>query len=240
MIHIHETESTNKQLRSLLVDRKPEEGTVVWCDTQTAGRGQQGNSWESEPFKNLTFSFLLYPEFLPITEQFLLSEMVALALVEELEQYAEGFTIKWPNDIYWKEKKIAGILIENDLMKSHIQSTIVGIGLNLNQTKFVSNAPNPVSLSQITGDSYDREPFLKQLMSRIYRLYLHWMSDGFAELSQRYLHHLYRRNGLHTFRDEAGEFQAEIVTVEPTGHLLLRTEEGELRSFAFKEVAYCI
>lgn len=125
-----------------------------------SGRGQRGNSWESEPFKNLTFSLLLRPEHIPANRQFLLSEIVSLATVDVLNRYATGFSIKWPNDIYWHDKKIAGILIENVLSGSTFSRAIIGMGLNINQKNFYSDAPNPVSLYQITGRTYKIEKIL--------------------------------------------------------------------------------
>ncbi|MGL4993754.1 MAG: biotin--[acetyl-CoA-carboxylase] ligase [Bacteroidales bacterium] len=241
MIHIRETDSTNKELEKLLSETRLEEGSVVWCDIQTKGRGQKGNSWESEPYKNLTFSFVLYPEFLQLREHFLLSQLIAVSIVEELEQYSQGFSVKWPNDIYWKEKKIAGILIENDLIDSTIQSSIIGVGLNLNQKEFLSDAPNPISLTLITGNQYDRLEFLKSLMSRIYRHYLTLISEGGSDISAIYMSKLYRGKGFHRYRDMKGvEFNAEIIDVFPSGHISLRESDGRERSFLFKEVEFII
>lgn len=138
---------------------------------QTAGRGQRGNSWESEDGANLLFSFVLYPDFLEARKQFYLSQITALALQEVLSQYTDGIRIKWPNDIYWKDKKICGTLIENDLTGIHISRSISGTGVNLNQERFVSDAPNPVSLFQITGQRYDRKEILHQLMERVAHYY---------------------------------------------------------------------
>ena len=149
--HLAETDSTNTYLQQLDADRHLPEGYIAYTDTQRAGRGQRGNSWESQPGKNLTFSLLLRPEHIPANQQFLLSQAVSLAATDVLNRYASGFSIKWPNDIYWEDKKIAGILIENVLSGSTFARSIVGIGLNINQERFISDAPNPVSLFQITG-----------------------------------------------------------------------------------------
>lgn len=137
-------------------------GAVVYTYCQTAGRGQQGNSWESEPGKNLAFSLLLHrPEIEP-QRQFFISEATAVAIVEVLGQYCEGLRIKWPNDIYHvdaqhPDSKLAGILIEQALDTEGIAYTVIGVGININQTEFRSNAPNPVSLKQITGQDYDTD-----------------------------------------------------------------------------------
>jgi len=124
------------------------EFTTVIAERQTAGKGQRGNSWESEDCRNITFSFVLYPTFIEARRQFILSQIVSLSIKEELDQWTEGISIKWPNDIYWNDKKICGILIENDLSGHHIGRSISGIGVNINQDVFRSNAPNPISLKR--------------------------------------------------------------------------------------------
>lgn len=146
LIHINETNSTNNYLQSLCSEQKVEELTVIVADFQTSGRGQRGNSWESDPGKNLLFSTVIFPEFLEARRQFLISQIISLAIKEELDTYTSDISIKWPNDIYWKEKKICGMLIENDLMGRNINQSIAGIGININQEIFHSSAPNPVSL----------------------------------------------------------------------------------------------
>ena len=128
LIHISETNSTNSYLQTLCAKQQGVAAfTTVVADFQTSGRGQRGNSWESEPKKNLLFSFVLFPDFLEARRQFLISQIVSLAIKEELDSYADDFSIKWPNDIYWKDKKICGMLIENDLMGRNISQSISGI-----------------------------------------------------------------------------------------------------------------
>jgi BirA family transcriptional regulator, biotin operon repressor / biotin---[acetyl-CoA-carboxylase] ligase len=171
LIHINETNSTNNYLQSLCSKQKMEELTVVVADFQTSGRGQRGNSWESDPGKNLLFSTVIFPEFLEARRQFLISQVISLAIKEELDTYTTDISIKWPNDIYWKEKKICGMLIENDLMGRNISQSIAGIGININQEIFHSSAPNPVSLVQITGKEHDLFEILKNIMLRIQSYY---------------------------------------------------------------------
>ena len=151
LLVLMETDSTNRHLTQLCDEQGtdiPEFMTVI-AERQTAGKGQRGNSWESEDCKNITFSFVLYPTFIEARQQFILSQIISLSIKEELDEWAEGISIKWPNDIYWNEKKICGILIENDLLGHHIGRSISGIGVNINQEVFRSDAPNPVSLKQI-------------------------------------------------------------------------------------------
>jgi BirA family biotin operon repressor/biotin-[acetyl-CoA-carboxylase] ligase len=149
-IHLPEVDSTNNYLlRQLAQGVDYPDGTVVYTTVQSCGRGQQGNSWESEPGRNLAFSLLLKPTFLPVTMSFALSELTALAIAETLDEYVPGFLIKWPNDIYHDDRKAVGILIENRLSGRTLSHSIVGVGVNLNQRVFRSDAPNPVSVVQL-------------------------------------------------------------------------------------------
>ena len=212
--------------------------TSVYTDFQTAGRGQRGNSWESEARANLLFSFVLYPDFLEARKQFLLSQITALALQELLSQYTDEIRIKWPNDIYWKDKKICGTLIENDLTGVHISRSISGTGVNLNQESFLSDAPNPVSLFQITGRRYDRKEILCDFMERVAQYYT-LLKDGETELiASRYQAVLYRKEGFHAYKDKDGSFRARICGIEPSGALILEDESGKRREYMFKEVSF--
>lgn len=238
LIHISETNSTNNYLQAYCSKQNAEEFTTVVADFQTSGRGQRGNSWESEPYKNLLFSFVFFPEFLEARRQFLISQIVALAIKEELDTYTTDITIKWPNDIYWKEKKICGMLIENDLMGRNISQSIAGIGININQEAFHSTAPNPISLRQITGKQYDIFEILKNIMLRIQSYYAQLRKDDTASITVQYENSLFRKEGLHRYRDAKGEFLARIVCVEPEGRLILEDEMHIKRGYMFKEVEY--
>lgn len=238
LIHISETNSTNNYLQAHCSQQDVEEFTTVVADFQTSGRGQRGNSWESEPYKNLLFSFVFFPEFLEARRQFLISQIVALAIKEELDTYTTDISIKWPNDIYWKEKKICGMLIENDLMGRNISQSIAGIGININQEAFHSTAPNPVSLRQITGKQYDIFEILKNIMLRIQSYYAQLRKDDTASITVLYENSLFRKEGLHRYRDDKGEFLARIVCVEPEGRLILEDEMHIRRGYMFKEVEY--
>ena len=219
-------------------------GTVIYTPCQTAGRGQKGNSWESEDGKNLTFSLLLKRPPVKAREQFYLSEASALAVVEALTALAgEGFTVKWPNDVYWQDKKICGMLLENSLDGSDIATCIVGIGLNVNQERFVSDAPNPVSLFNITGQEHDLESLLKRVCSRIEQL-VNTLDDATAreQLHRQYMAALYRNNGQqHLWEDAAGHrFMASVAGIAPDGTLTLQHEDGTRHDYLFKEVKHII
>ena len=236
---IEETDSTNKALRERMATGQVEEGSVVVAGFQTAGRGQVGNVWESEAGKNLTFSVVLYPETVPANRQFVLSQLAALSVKEVLDAYTDHITVKWPNDIYWKDKKICGMLIENDLCGKNIYATIIGIGINLNQLEFRSDAPNPVSLAQITGSVYDADDVLDRFLSILYKWYLRLLKGEEDVIRNKYREALYRRDGYFPFSDDDGGFAARIYDIEPTGHLVLQLQDGTLRRYAFKEVRYC-
>lgn len=241
LVHLQETDSTNRYLHELCNRQCVAELTTVAADFQTSGRGQRGNSWESEAGKNLMFSFVLYPTFLQARKQFLLSQIISLAIKEELDTYTSGISIKWPNDIYWQDRKICGMLIENDLTGTHISRSITGAGININQETFHSDAPNPVSLKQITGQSYDCPRILAAVMQRIGKYY-HLLQTGGADaaslIATRYADSLYRKEGFHRFADADGDFLARLLRVEPDGRFVLEDQAGRERSYLFKEVRY--
>ena len=240
LIHISETNSTNNYLQSLCSKQKVEELTVVVADFQTSGRGQRGNSWESDSGKNLLFSIVIFPEFLEARRQFLISQIISLAIKEELDTYTTDISIKWPNDIYWKEKKICGMLIENDLMGRNISQSIAGIGININQETFHSFAPNPVSLRQITGKEFDLFEILKNIVLRIQSYYSLLKKGNTESIVCQYEMSLFRKEGMHRFKDANGEFLARIIRVEPEGRLILEDEMLNKRGYIFKEVEYLL
>lgn len=240
LIHLEETDSTISYLRELCSLQCVPELTTVIADFQTSGRGQRGNSWESEKGKNLLFSFVLYPSFLEARNQFLLSQIVSLSVKETLDRHVEHISIKWPNDIYWKEKKICGMLIENNLTGTHIIQSIAGIGINLNQDVFLSSAPNPVSLKQVTGREYDPANVLARIMERMKEYYLSLQQGETEAIARHYHEALFRNEGMHPFRDSQGEFMARIVGVEPDGPLILQDDSGKIRQYVFKEVQYVL
>ena len=240
---VKETTSTNDYLANLCRESKAKEFYTVMAESQTKGKGQRGNSWESESGKNLTFSTVLYPTALEASKQFILSMLAALSCHEALSNYTDGFSIKWPNDIYWKDKKIGGILIENGLEGKYITQCIIGIGLNINQEAFHSDAPNPVSLKQIIGAEVNLQEVLMKVVHGIiggYRQIEANFNISQLAISAMYRKHLYRRKGLFPYRDAQGDFLAEHQEVEPDGHLILKDEQGALRRYAFKEVTFVL
>ncbi len=240
VIHIKETDSTSNYLQQLGNNNHLEEFTAVIADYQTSGKGQRGNSWESVEGKNLLFSILFYPEFLEIRKQFMLSKVIAISIKESLDYYADDFTIKWPNDIYWKDKKICGTLLESDIQGSKIIKSIAGIGININQDIFTSPAPNPVSLLNITNKQQSIESAFTAVMDKILYNY-QLLQNGEEEfINKRYHQYLYRKNGIHKYKDDKGVFEATIIEVLPEGFLILEDKTGRIRKYAFKEVQYIV
>ncbi len=241
-ILVHRTASTNSYL-SKMVMMLPG-GTVIHTPEQTAGRGQKGNTWESETGKNVIFSMLIKNPSVPVASQFYISEAVSVAIVEVLSQYIDGFSIKWPNDIYHGERKVCGILIEHSIMGASINHSILGVGINVNQVEFKSDAPNPVSLAQLLGHEVDVDGVLHQVCEAIEKrcAFDAYTNDAFDALHNEYLSLLYRKDGeYHRFvLPEGTEFGAKIVEVEPTGMLVLERENGLQENFAFKEVGFVI
>ncbi|PTN10303.1 biotin--[acetyl-CoA-carboxylase] ligase [Mangrovibacterium marinum] len=232
--------STNNYATSQVRENEVEEGTVFLAVNQTSGRGQQSNRWESEDGKNLTFSIVLHPDFLEIKDQFLLSKAVCLGIDAFLRKYVDQVSIKWPNDIYVGNKKICGILIENAIMNGRFSSSVVGIGLNINQATFVSDAPNPVSLFQLTGQTFDLKAVLQELLEQIDRYYCQLIDGNVGEINRLFEAKLFRLNSWHTFRDENHEYRGRIIGVNEIGQLKVEEESGLVNEYHFKEVSYLI
>ncbi|MDU1904534.1 MAG: biotin--[acetyl-CoA-carboxylase] ligase [Dysgonomonas sp.] len=240
-VHIQETDSTSQYIRKLVSERDTKKSFTVYADFQTSGRGQRGNSWESERGKNLLFSTVLFPKSLEASEQFLLSQIISLAIKDVLDKETSDITIKWPNDIYWKNKKITGILIENDIMDGNIYQSILGVGININQEKFESDAPNPISLKQITGKEYDIKDILQRIINCLSSYHnLINSQENITSIRKQYKESLFRKEGKHLFEDKNGQFYARIIDVEPSGLLVLETEKGDINKYAFKEVKYIL
>lgn len=235
--------STNSYLKELNGGDASFNMELATAEFQTAGRGQKGNSWESDEGANLLFSILLHPTYVQASKQFCISQAIALAVVDALKEIvhdpsiAEPFTVKWPNDIYWGSKKIAGILIENELYGSTIKDCIIGVGLNVNQQLFKSDAPNPISLYNILGVEVDREELLNTVIRNFIRNIIMIESKQTAQLHNSYMQTLFRKEGFHKYRDEDGKFMAAIHSVRDDGRLILLDANGKERVYEFKEVA---
>ena len=238
--YLPETDSTIRYMR----EEVPENNyfmTIVRAGFQTAGRGQGTNTWESERDKNILCSIRVHPQGLPANRQFVLLQAVALAIKDTLDRYTDGITIKWPNDIYWNDRKISGTLTECTVSRGLVTGCIIGIGVNINQQVFTGGAPNPISLCTITGRQEDVIGINGEIAQRIGHYLCKYIDKGtYRHIYELYLHSLYRRDGLHPYRDTQGTFRAAIEGIEPDGHLVLRRADGTLSRYAFKEVEFIL
>lgn len=217
------------------------EGDIVHAEEQSAGRGQRGHTWESEKGKNATFSMLFQPQFLAPEKQFLLSEVVALALTDTLAKYGIAAKIKWTNDIYVGDHKIAGILIEHKLVGRVIDRTIAGIGLNINQTDFSADLPNPISMAIVKGQEFNRQEVLQKIADNAMYRYEQLRSGLTEDIQADYHSLLYRRYEPHWYILPDGErMLGTIMGVEPTGALIVDDESGCRRTFLFKEIEFVL
>jgi len=240
IVRIQSTESTNNYANHQIREKAWPEGTVFLTYNQTMGRGQMKNFWESEPDKNLTFSIVLYPEFLEIRHQFMLSKVITLGIYCAIAKYVDHLKIKWPNDIYAGNCKLGGILIENSVMSGLIKTSVAGIGLNVNQTVFRSDAPNPVSIQLLTNQHYNCEEILTDVLSGINYYYNLLKNGEFNKINSEFISVLYRLNEIHLFRTENEDFQGRIIGVNEIGQLQIRKANSELLEFHFKEVEFLI
>jgi BirA family biotin operon repressor/biotin-[acetyl-CoA-carboxylase] ligase len=243
--HLDETDSTNGWLR----EHRTEADRVVWADYQTAGRGCGTNSWESERGQNLLFSVLIHPVEVRASDQFILSMANALALRDTIASYVDDVKIKWPNDIYWKDSKICGTLIETTLKGQYVKDCIIGTGINVNQTLFLSDAPNPVSLRQILGHDTDCREVLQKVLDSFTK-YMEMVGAGpvpahehanWETIRKDYRDHLYRRDETWPYRfADGGVKECRLVNVTDDGHLELVHDNSEVYRLAFKEVQFVL
>ena len=229
-VHLEETTSTNTYIKGLALEA--DEMVVVSTLWQTAGRGQGVNRWESERGKNLLFSLMARPSFVAVQQQFALSMAGALAIKAILDRFTPDIRIKWPNDIYWRDRKISGTLIETSLAHGEISRFVYGIGLNVNQVRFVSDAPNPVSLAQITGKQVALMPLLNSIVEAFLAQWNLLKTGQTHIIAARYNASLYRATGFHRYSDKQGAFDAELVGVETNGIITLRDRQGQLRTYS--------
>ena len=239
IIRLEEADSTNTYLRQH-ASQMEAWMTVVTAEYQTAGRGQGVHTWESNRSENLLFSVLTHPVMVPVRSQFLLSEAGALALKEVLDGYTDGITLKWPNDIYWNDRKLSGTLIETSIGGGRIKNCVFGIGLNVNQKTFESDAPNPVSLAQILGHDIDREQLFKQIVAAFEKYYRMLENGQYDAISALYHEALYRRQGFYMYEDGDDRFEGAIVEVGDDGLLVLRDRDGRFREYEFREVKFVL
>jgi BirA family transcriptional regulator, biotin operon repressor / biotin---[acetyl-CoA-carboxylase] ligase len=240
VIRLDQVDSTNSFTLGILKGMQVEEGLVVTSARQTRGRGQRGNSWESEPGKNITCSIVLKPSFLDPHMQFELTRVASLALSDMLRDIIphRNVNIKWPNDIYVDGKKIAGILIENAIVSSRISYSVIGIGMNVNQETFGVTGNTATSLKLLSGTEYDLNNLLKMLCAAIEVRYLQLRAGKPEKLRREYFERLFLAGEFTRYTDFARVFEARITEVTDEGFLVLELTDGTLRRFAMKEVGW--
>lgn len=240
-IYLEETDSTNSYLARLIAAEPGTPAyTVIRTSYQYAGRGQRGNRWEAQRGKNLLFSILLRPQNIKASDGFAIQQIVSLSILKTLSQYTAGFSIKWPNDIYWKDKKICGFITENTITGENIDTSVVGIGINLNQRAFISTAPNPVSLWQIINRESSAQEIMEQITAEIIAGIEKYDAESSTAVNREYMNSMYRASGLYPYISNGREFRAMICSVTPQGELILCEEDGTISSYRFKEVKYII
>ena len=225
IIRLEEVDSTNSILAAKYSSRSLPEGSVVVASSQTKGRGQGQSKWQSEPGKNLTCSFIIYPEFVDPSKQFYISKTVSLAVADLVGLYTDKVAIKWPNDIYVNDKKIAGLLIENSIEKNAIKTSIIGIGLNVNQKEFPSSLPNPTSLLKLTKTKHDLEEILESLGNILEYRYSLLKGKEWDVIDENYLNLLYRYKKLALYEIKGKRIAGSIEGVEPTGELIFKNDK---------------
>lgn len=240
LLTLKEVNSTNDFLKNLLSNSKPlPEGTVIMAEAQFAGRGQQQNKWHSQSGKNLTFSVLLNPTFLDAANQFDLNRIVSLGVVDALEPLlGNELKIKWPNDIYYGDKKLGGILIENLIQGTQLKNAIIGIGLNINQESFPDDVGNAISLKQILHKDYDLRMLLSDICSHIEAWYLKLRASKTETIRIAYLDRLYWLNQQKMFKSNKGIFAGVITNIRSNGLLVIANDEGRELEFSLKEIEF--
>jgi BirA family biotin operon repressor/biotin-[acetyl-CoA-carboxylase] ligase len=230
--------STNLHAAKLLLESSQPEGTVVWAHDQFEGRGQRGNEWKTNAFQNLTFSIILYPRFLEVGRQFALSQVVSLAVHDYLSTLVPtAVSVKWPNDILVENRKVAGILLENTLKGQFLESLVIGVGLNVNQSSF-DDLPNASSLRMETGVTYQLGDLLHGLCKSIEVRYLQLRGGGTKAIEEDYHKHLFLKGQWHDFRYQGNRVNARVLEVQPSGKLLLERANGGLIACDLKEIDF--
>ncbi|MEZ0539860.1 biotin--[acetyl-CoA-carboxylase] ligase [Fibrella arboris] len=239
IVYLPSCQSTNDEAAKLLEQEDVAEGTIIVTDQQTQGRGQRGNQWEAQPGQNLTLSLILKPAFLTAAEQFWLNMAVSIAIQDTLAPLitVAGLTIKWPNDVYVDDRKLGGVLIENTLQGYVLGHSIIGIGLNVNQTAFSIPTATSLLLESPIPDGYSLAGLVTALVEQLEKRYLQLRAGHRQVLRATYLQHLYRYQQLHTYLADGQLFTGSIADLDQTGRLGILSD-GVMRYFAFKEVAF--
>ncbi len=237
IIKLQTVDSTNNYATRLIMSSHPDEWTIVRAEEQMSGKGQKGNTWESENGKNLLFSIIVYPNFIKIYDQFLLSKVVSLGIYDIISMYSDSVSIKWPNDIYVNDCKICGILIENSVASDKINYSIIGIGLNINQISFLSDAPNPISLREILKMEVELDEIFEMIIKSISKWYLLLKEGKRNIINDAYANVMYLKELEINYKDKNGVFIGKIKGVDSIGQLIIE-KEGVDYFYGFKEIEF--
>jgi len=242
LIRLNSVASTNQYAVSLINQQKAVNGMVITAYEQTAGKGQDQNQWESKAGENLTISILIQPKGLLPARQFLLNKITSLAVSDFVKSLlnAESVRIKWPNDIYVGDMKVAGILINNTIEGQEITWSVIGVGININQTVFESNAPNPVSLKQISGKDYNPDECLQKLCEAFDFRFTQLLDKKYKHIDSDYLGALYRLGIFRQYVFRNKIIKARITGIGEFGHLQIETADGDQLHCDMKEIAFVI
>lgn len=239
VIELNETDSTNSYAARLMHLEVPEDGTVIMAGFQKAGRGQRGAGWESDAAKNLLISYIIYPNFLKITNQFALNQVISLGVYDFIKKNTNTkVAIKWPNDIILEKGKIAGILIENSIRSNQILHSIIGIGININQEHFDTHLASARSLKQLTKREFDLKICLSELNSCIGKWYNQLRLNNFRKINEEYTNALFLREIPAKFEQNGKVFTGIIKGVNSDGLLHIVNESGDSQLFMNKEIKY--
>ncbi|MDR2835057.1 MAG: biotin--[acetyl-CoA-carboxylase] ligase [Bacteroidales bacterium] len=238
IIELKSTDSTNNFAKNYLQNNEFNENILIFSYSQTAGRGNASNKWHCEDNKNIIFSLICKPK-IKAEDFYLLNICTAISVCKYLKIREINAKIKWPNDIYCNDKKICGILIENSLSQTEIENSIIGIGLNLNETNFPENIPNPISLKNITNIDYNIKTEILKLTEILENdlKNLNFLIP-YNELKSKFVSLLYRYQEFYNYKTKEEIFSGKIIDVEKMGNLVIETETKEIRKFAFKEVEF--
>jgi len=233
IVNLTDCHSTNEVALSMVRSGLAKEGTVIITRKQIRGKGQRGSQWESQPGYNLTFSMVFFPTFLSIDEQFMLNMAVAIGIQEGLNRFVEGIKVKWPNDFFLDHQKLGGMLIENRLQGRFLESTVAGVGINVNQIDF--KVENAISLKSISGDKFDLNEVLNEILERVEKQYLHLKNESFKSIMENYQKLLYLFGEWATY-DDGEIFTGKIIGIGNYGHLEMCKQNGQVKSYELKQI----
>lgn len=241
LIRLETTVSTNIYANELLANSEPSEGTAIMAEYQQHGKGQRGTNWISEFGSNLLVTFIFYPRFVKPQEQFGLSVFSSLAVADTIASFgAKNVSVKWPNDVYIGDSKVAGILIENNIRGNQVLSSLIGIGINVNQQEFPVFTVKATSLYVATGNLSDKSEVYESLSNNLEKYYLKLKKGEFKKLKNKYEEKLFKKDEFHNYESDGKIFSGKITGVDDEGLLNIIDEQNNKLAFDFKEIKFAV